>query len=632
MKKNINWPLILILLIAAILRFYHLMHDDPYFFNPDERNMASAVTRFSLPEKIISIPACLFSEFIIQKQADNDQRLTTDCSFNPHFFAYGQFPLYLAYASDNLIRRPLALLQGVPLTKLNTDFPSAVFWLRFWSAVFSIATVYAVYRLALLLSIPALPAALFTAFLPGLIQSAHFGTTESVLTFSFTASVYFSIKLFHQLSARIRSKKNIVFSFVSVAISTGLASGSKLTGLFFLFPPLFSLMLFVLWPLSKFKNNKLEKQLKNYLEKNLFPAIVIAGAIITLSGLFFILSSPYNLVRFEDFLSAVFGYERDVATGKYEAFYTRQFLGGKPIIFQMKNIFPFVLGWPVFILSTLGFLLILLLYLLNTLKFIQQRIMNFELRIKNKSPLFHNSFFLILTSSFLVYLLPNSFLFAKWSRFMTPVLPFLALYASFFLNRLKRLLPVLYLPILFMALIPGLAFMSVYLKKDTRVQASEWIYRYIPKKSYVLSETANVVDIPLGMPGIAPADYNTKVVSFDFYHLEERTELKTELVSHLARADYIFIPSRRIFKNFLTRPDKFPTAAKYYRSLFSGELGFTKVAEFSSYPQIGIEPLSIKFPDEDAEETYTVFDHPVIRIYRKTNKLTPNDYFRLLNN
>src|SRR3989338_11686822 len=453
MKSKINLPLILILLTAAILRFYNLMHDDPYFFNPDERNMAGAVTRFVLPAKFSDIPKCIFSEFTSKKLPTKNYQLKTDnCSLNPHFFAYGQFPLYLAYASDNLTRAPFALLIGVPLTKLNTDFPSAVFWLRFWSAVSSIAAVYAVYRLAILLSIPALPAALFSAFLPGLIQSAHFGTTESVLTFSFTASVYFSIKLFHQLSARIRSKKNIVFSLASVAISTGLASGSKLTGLFFLFPPLFSLTLFALRPLSKFKKNKLQKQLKNYLEKNLFPAIIIAGAIITLSGLFFILSSPYNFVRFEDFLSAVFGYERDVATGKYEAFYTRQFLGSQPIIFQMKNIFPFVLGWPIFILSLLGFIAILL----------------------------RGYSFLILSFSFLVYLLPNSFLYAKWSRFMTPVLPFLAIYAAFFLNRLRRLLPLLFLPILFMALIPGIAFISVYLKKDTRIQASEWIYRYIP--------------------------------------------------------------------------------------------------------------------------------------------------------
>ena len=164
MKKNINWPIILILLLAAILRFYNLMHDAPYFFNPDERNMAGAVTRFVLPAKFSEISKCIFSEFTSKNlPATNYQPKTDNCSLHPHFFAYGQFPLYLAYATDNLTRAPLTLLRGVPLIKFSTDFPDAVFWLRFWSAVSSIATVYAVYRLASLLSIPALPAALFTA-------------------------------------------------------------------------------------------------------------------------------------------------------------------------------------------------------------------------------------------------------------------------------------------------------------------------------------------------------------------------------------------------------------------------------------------------------------------------------------
>ena len=45
---------------------------------------------------------------------------------------------------------------------------------------------------------------------------------------------------------------------------------------------------------------------------------------------------------------------------------------------------------------------------------------------------------------------------------------------------------------------------------------------------------------------------------------------------------------------------------EYYEKLFSGELGFSKVAEFSSGQN-----------DEAAEETFTVFDHPVIRIFKK---------------
>lgn len=54
--------------------------------------------------------------------------------------------------------------------------------------------------------------------------------------------------------------------------------------------------------------------------------------------------------------------------------------------------------------------------------------------------------------------------------------------------------------------------------------------------------------------------------------------------------------------------------------LFS-EKKFKKVAELSSYPTIelfGKKVIEIK--DEMAEETFTVFDHPVIRIYKRILK------------
>ena len=141
---------------------------------------------------------------------------------------------------------------------------------------------------------------------------------------------------------------------------------------------------------------------------------------------------------------------------------------------------------------------------------------------------------------------------------------------------------------------------------------------------------------------------------------------------HLAKADYIFIPSRRIFANHYCldslsfrgspsqllginseteksseaylRPDKigsrflalarndtsgdrckylrkrYPLLNDYYDKLFSGELGFEKAAEFSSFPKIQFLGKTIlELPDENAEETWTVFDHPVIRIYKRIN-------------
>ncbi|KKS97739.1 MAG: hypothetical protein UV73_C0005G0016 [Candidatus Gottesmanbacteria bacterium GW2011_GWA2_43_14] len=602
MKKKIDITLVLILSIAFLLRFYKLNHDAPYFFNPDERNMASAVTRFVVPTDINRLFPCLYSEFL----GRGIKTTQADCSLNPHFFAYGQFPLYLAFTSDILIKTPLSLLQGTPMMTLSTDFAAAVFWLRFWSAAASLGTVFLVYRLAIVLSLPAATSAILAAFLPGLIQSAHFGTTESLLTFFFTASLFLSIKLFNTLTSPARHFITLNKNASLLGLVTGIAAGSKLTGIFLLLPPYFALLTYSLQPLRKFRSGKWRTLKIQKLVKNIPPAAALAAFITTTTVLFFILSSPYNLIESRDFHSAVFGYEKDVAMGRYEAFYTRQFIDSQPFIFQINKVFPYSLGWPVFLLGTGGILLAF---------------------FKRK-----NFGFAVLLFSFFIYVIPNSLLFVKWTRFMTPVLPFFALLSALSLDRIKKYLPKLYILLLVLSFLPGIAFMSIYRRKDTRVAASEWIYGNIPAGSYVLSETANVIDIPLGMPQTMPANYQSTVISFDFYHLEERPELLSQLTAHLSRADYIFIPSRRIYKNFLPHPEKFPLASRYYELLFSGQLGFSLVSKFASFPTLGPAPLSLQFPDEEAEETFTVFDHPVIRIYRKTRALTRNDYRRLLRN
>src|SRR4030042_3551178 len=104
-KNKQIYIIITILLIAAFLRFYNLMHDSPYFFNPDERNMASAITRFRLPTNPVKIPICILRElFPYQLNANRLTLEANDCTLNPHFFAYGQFPLYLAFVSDQAVK------------------------------------------------------------------------------------------------------------------------------------------------------------------------------------------------------------------------------------------------------------------------------------------------------------------------------------------------------------------------------------------------------------------------------------------------------------------------------------------------------------------------------------------------
>ena len=213
---------------------------------------------------------------------------------------------------------------------------------------------------------------------------------------------------------------------------------------------------------------------------------------------------------------------------------------------------------------------------------------------------------------------------------------------------------------IFVFILPGIAYLSIYQSSDIRFTASDWIYNNIPDNSYILFETANVVDIPIqsqkslkqnefasGQAKVKSKNY--QLISFNFYDLDENSELQPQLQEHLAKADYIFIPSRRIYANHYCPENdksqmtnkqinykiqkfydknwceylrkKYPLLNEYYDKLFSGELGFEKVAEFASYPnlkfQISSFKLNLEFPDETAEETWTVFDHPVIKIYKK---------------
>ncbi|MBI2029026.1 glycosyltransferase family 39 protein [Candidatus Gottesmanbacteria bacterium] len=509
--------LLAIILIAGFLRFYNLNFGSPYFFNPDERNMAIAITKLSFPK-----------------------------SMNPHFFAYGQLPLYLAYYSERAA---------------TVSFSQAIFWLRFWSAVASVLTIFVVYKITKIITQRekyALISALLTSFTPGLIQSAHFGTTESLLTFLFMLIIYLSLTLQGQ-----------TFRAIILGSLTGIAIATKVSALIFIAVPVISVLVHKIKTVKK---------------------VILLLILIIFSSVTSALLSPYNLLDFKEFKGSM-NYESSVATGKFRVFYTRQFENTIPVLFQFEKVFPYALGTPILIFGSIGFLILCL---------------------KFKT-------YFILFFSFLIYFIPNSFLYAKWTRFMTPVIPLFAIFAAYFIFRLKLNKLIIYL-IIISTIIPGIYFFSIYTKPDIRVVASEWIYNNIPEGSYILSETANVIDIPLQNQKSKIKNQNYTVISFNFYELDNEPSLVNQLLNHLEKADYIFIPSRRIFANHRQYPDKYPITSKYYELLFSGKLGFEKTSEF------------YVLNDETAEETFSVFDHPKIRIYKKSEQLTSSDYFEMLIN
>lgn len=550
MRKGI---LLLLVVLLFFTRFAGLDWGLPYPFHPDERNMASAI------------------------QSLRCDSFDATC-LHPHFFAYGQLPLYIAYFGIQAVH----LLGGV---RSDITYIEATMALRIISAIASFATAFVLMRLIpvmqahtlkghmagllkrhdnLLLTVFFFLAITFT---PYFIQFSHFGTTESLLMFFYTTLVFLSLRYVEQKGSR---RKTLLI----MAVITGAAIATKISSLIFLAVPVGT----VAW------TNR-SRPLRAMLD--LAPFILV-------SALTAIAGSPHNLISYTDFLSAI-QYESWVGTGTYQAFYTRQFANTIPVLFQLEKIFPYALGVLPFLFATGAFLFL---------------------------P-WNNKFLNLLRFFMLAYFLPTSFLFTKWTRFMAPIFPLLTVFALLGISSVFSKKPRFegLLAALILMIAPGIAYLTVYLQPDIRLQTSDWIYRNIPANSRILSETANVIDIPVPTRNNPQPRKNFQYASFDFYGLDENKGLKDDLKEYIDTADYIIVPTRRVFANHPS--SLYPLTAKYYQDLFSGRLEFEEVAVFAN-DFIGLS-------DEAAEETWSVFDHPVVRIYkrsagdRQTNEESPSD-------
>ncbi len=544
MRKKKLFIIMLLLTLLSLTRFVNLGWGLPLPFHPDERNMSNAILRMNEGKTL-----------------------------NPHFFAYGQFPLYLAYFLSSIISSSI-------------EFSSVTLTLRIISAISSLLTVYFSLKIIELvwekdfkkeLSLMELSFLfLIFTFSPALIQFAHFGTTESLLMLFYTAIVYYSIRWYET-----EQKRDLEF----LSLFFGLSLATKVSSLIFILFPLFIFFL-------KRKGKFISQSIK----------------FVTESFVIFFIASPYNLIAFPEFISSL-NYESGVATGRIIVFYTQQFVDTIPYLFQIKKIFPYAMGFWAFLIFVVSFLFFW----------------------KKKRILF-------LRAAFFLFFLLEGALFAKWTRFMVPIFPLILILSSLFLLHLfHRIKPLFYI-LLILTLLPGIAFLNIYFEKDVRYKASCWMFNHIEEKKNILSEGGNVVDIPFYVSQMRgkclPKQY--KLISFDFYNLDKDKALKQSLEKDLINADYVLVPSRRVFANYTCvkkmnnsfaywknrcshLQNNYPLLNEYYSSLFSRNSDFRLIKTISNNPSLRLFNFTLyRSNDENAEETWSVFDHPVIRIFKRS--------------
>ncbi len=482
---------------------------------------------------------------------------------NPDFFAYGGFLIYLYRATGEL------LVKLTHNTSWIYDWGNINIIGRFYSALFSTITIPVIFILTknIFNKRIAITASLLTAFTASFIQTAHFGITENFLVLISILICVCAIKMV---------KTGKLKYYILCAFFVGLGTATKTTAL--------SLIIF---PFTAHTLN-IAKVPYNFIKRILFIIIFM------IVGLFiFSIFSPYTFLKWEKFMESM-RYESGVALGTLPVPYTLQFTNTIPYLFQIKNFL-----WQMGPISYL---------------FIPSIILLIWDIIKTK-----NHKLIVLLSFPLIYFLYAGTWHTKFIRFMLPAMPFIIIILSYFLfvlsSKIKKWGKIFLFFSIFSTIIWGLAFFSIYTREQTRITASIWIYQNIPNGSKILGEHWDD-GLPISLQSYNPGIYNIEQLTI---YEPDNAEKVNYLAEKLSEGDYIVLNSRRLYGTLINLPDKYPITGKYYKLLFSNKLGYEKIKEIKSYPSI----FGFEINDDASEETFQVYDHPKVIIFKNTNNFPP---------
>jgi hypothetical protein len=158
-------------------------------------------------------------------------------------------------------------------------------------------------------------------------------------------------------------------------------------------------------------------------------------------------------------------------------------------------------------------------------------------------------------------------------------------------------------------------FFSIYTKLHSRVEATLWIQNNISNDKIILGEHW---DDALPLRGVTgSATEKTYAIELLPVFGPDIPEKWNEMDVLLEKGDYLILSSNRGWGSIPTAPERYPRMTKFYKDLFEEKLEFKKIAEFTSYPSLAYLGIPLTFPDQWADEAFTVYDHPKVIIFQK---------------
>ncbi len=592
--------LAVVTLTALIFRLYGLNWDQNTHQHPDERAITMVVQ-------------CLGWQSVPPGCPPNP------APANPHFFAYGSFPMYLLALVVNGLAALFKNVHGLPTDGgAFNDYNHITLVGRALSALFDTGTVLVTGLLARRLFGRwwGVFAAAFVAFATLEVQLSHFYAVDTVLTFFVTLALFAAVGLsLHRPSPRaaaaimLRSvpplREALTWALL-VGVATGLALTSKISAAPLALP--IALALVLRW---------------RRLGWSGWPDIVIVTfTALTTTAIVFVATMPYALLDPTQFWHDI-NEQSALASGTIVYPYTIQFANRAPYLDQLKNFFIWDLGATLSLAALAGVL------------YAVARIWR------------HWDDVLIIPMAWVVvyFAITGSF-YTKFPRYQLPIFPMLAILATGPLAALaaarvtgdsarqaggwrgwlaraaaalttrfgahwpRSLATSLAAITIAGGLILSLAYLSIYTTPMTRIQASQWIYTHIPAGSTITHEVWDDA-LPLPLPNESVYQYHYE----DLNLYDPDTVAKTQtLANQLTNANFIILASARLSKSITGVPYLYPMTSRYYQLLFNGQLGFHLAhAPWQNYPHLG--PFAV--PDSSADESFSVYDHPTVWIFAR---------------
>jgi YYY domain-containing protein len=484
---------------------------------------------------------------------------------NPKFFAYGSFPIYLTKIATSLI--------GL-VNPLGHSYDSAIHTGRAVSGVLGTLTV--LFTILLGFRLYDRTVGLLAGFLLAAcvlhVQNSHYGTVDIALTFLILLALYFLMGAVQRGRWR---------DFIYAGLAIGFAGATKASA----FPVMLPLAIAAL---ARWRGG----------DRFISSAFKVVAATVAVTVAFFI-GQPYALLDFTAFTHDLLeqsGMVRNAGLFPY----TNQYVGTPKYGYELMHIVLVGMAPP------LG---------LAAIWASGRRVFGgWRGRWED----------LVLLAWVVPFFLVTGWFEVKFIRYLLPIYPIMIVWAAAWLvekRRSGRLLGRVLLPTVVVGTFAALLmFLSIYARPHTVVEASEWVYKFIPAGTRMLTQHWDE-GFPMPLPGFAPNRYTLS--EGEYYEPDNPAKIQ-KLSRQLAGADYIAFQTKRLYGAITQAAQKFPLTSNYFYLLFAGDLGYSLIHEVASRPAL----FGFEFPDELVDESFTVYDHPKVLIFRNDGKLSAEEIYQ----